>query len=191
MSGQRGVQKTASTTDRRRTTRLVVALCVVLASAGCIGASTLVWFTVPGGASISGWGHISGGQADGNGQNINDVLAGLTTSTYRPGVLAVVIGVLALLAGLGIALVARGEKPHRIPAALLALCGAGGLTWGLLRALSPGDLAGLYPDACNGSGLGPWLTAASSVVLLAAAVVVFLGLLDPPPPVARRGIQPG
>ncbi len=172
--------------------RLIVALCAILGAAGCIAASTLTWLSVPddtgGTIQLSGWGRVSGGQI--SGQNVNDLTQGF--ASFRPGALAVVIGALALVAGFGIALVARGEKPHRIPASVLTLCGLGGLVWGLIRGISPGDLSGVYAEVHSqiSSGLGPWLTAGSSVVLLAVAAVIFVGLLDPAPPVARPGIQP-
>ena len=170
--------------------RLVVALSAIVAAAGCIAASTLIWISLPDGTggrtSISGWGAVSGGQI--NGQNINDLLDGY--ASFRPGVLAVVVGSLALLAAIGIAVVARGSRPHRIPAAVLVLCGLVGVVWGLIRGLSPGDLAGVLNAGEGSSGPGPWLTAGCSVILLAAAVVVFTGVLDPPKPVPRRGIQP-
>lgn len=173
-----------------RTLRLWVALCAVLAAAGCIVSSALTWIRLPDGAggttAISGWGAVTGGQIDG--QNINDAMDGF--ASFRPGALSVVIGGLALLAAFGIAILARGEKPHRIPAAVLALSGLGGSTWGVVRGVSPGDIAGVLGAGEGSSGAGPWLTAGCSVVLVAAAVVVFVGVLDPPPPVRRRGIQP-
>lgn len=178
------------TADPTRTLRLVVALGAVLASAGCITASILTWISLPdgtgGATSISGWGGITGGQIDG--QNINDAMSGF--ATFRPGTLSVVIGGLALLAAVGIASLARGDKPHRIPASVLALCGLGGLAWGVLRGVSPGDLAGVLGAGESSSGPGPWLTAGCSLILLAAAAVVFTGVLDPPRPVRHRGIQP-
>lgn len=166
--------------------RLVVALCAVLASAGCIAASTLTWLIrsdgAGGRASLSGWGTVSGGQIDG--ANINDLIAG--QASFRPGTIPVLVGGLALLAGFGIALVSRGPTPHRIPAAVLVLCGLGGLTWGIIRVAAPDSL-----DLGGGTaGVGPWLTAGLSLLLLAVAVVVFTGLLDPPRPRSRRGIQP-
>ncbi len=187
-----GAQHNARDTGPTRTRRLVVSMAGLVASAGCILASTLTWLSVPDGTggttSLSGWGGVSGGQI--SGQNVNDALAGF--ASFRPGGLAVVIGGLSLLAAVGIALVARGRQPHRIPAAVLMLGGAGGLVWGLLRGTSPGDLNGTYADVRSqiSSGAGPWLTAGCSVILLAAAVVVFTGLLDPPQPVRHRGIQP-
>jgi hypothetical protein len=183
-------QKTARPADQTRTLRLIVALCAVLASAGCVVASTLTWLTLPDGAggttAVSGWGAISGGSQI-SGENINDAMNG--NATFRPGMFAVVIGSLALLAAIGIALVARGRTPHRIPAAVLVVCGLAGLAWGIIRGVSP-DSAGVLNPGEGASGVGSWLTAGCSLVLLAAAVVVFTGLLDPPKPLGRRGIQP-
>lgn len=173
--------------------RLLVALVVMVASAGCIVASWLTWISLPndtGGVfRLSGWGVISGASQVA-GENVNDALAGF--SSFRPGALAVVIGGLSLLAAFGIALVARGRLPHRIPAALLTLCGLGGMAWGIVRGVAPGDLDGTYADAHGqiASGLGAWLTAGCSLILFAAAVVIFAGVLDPPPPIRHRGIQP-
>ena len=171
--------------------RAVVVLCALAAAAGCIAASVLTWLSLPDGAggttSVSGWGTVGGGSQIA-GQNLNDAMNG--NATFRPGLLALLIGAFALLAALGIALVARGPRPHRIPAALLALCGIAALVWGTVRVLRPDSVELL--DAGEGSpGAGPWLTAGSGVVMLAVAVVVLLGRLDPPRPVGRRGIQPG
>jgi hypothetical protein len=161
----------------------------VAGAAACIGASLLTWLSLPDGAggttSLSGWGTVSGG-SDIAGENINDAMDGL--ATYRPGLLPLLIGAFALLAALGIAVVARGPKPHRIPAALLALCGLAALVWGLVRILHP-DSLGLLDPGEGSPGAGPWLTAGSGVVLLAVAVVVLLGVLDPPPPIRATGIQ--
>ena len=174
---------------RMNAARLPVALCAVAAAAGCIAASLLTWLSLPDGAggrtSISGWGTVSGGSQIA-GQNINDAMDGL--ATFRPGLLPVLIGAFALLAALGIALVARGPKPHRIPAVLLALCGATALAWGIVRVLRP-DSVGLLDPGEGSPGAGPWLTAGCGLVLLTVAVVVLLGLLDPPSPVRQRGIQ--
>ena len=170
--------------------RPLVAACAVLGAIGCLVASLLTWLRLPDGeggvATVSGWGTVGGGSQIA-GQNLNDAMNG--NATFRPGTLPVLIGGLALLAGLGVALVARGPKPHRIPGAVLALCGAGALAWGVLRVLRP-DSVGLLQPGEGSAGAGPWLTAGSGVVLLAVAVVLLLGLLDPPPPLPRRGIQP-
>ncbi len=164
---------------------MVVALSVIAAAAGCLVASGSSWFAVPDGTGgttrISGWGTVTGGQISGG--NIND----LGQVGFRPGGLAVVVGGLALLAGLGIASVGKGRRPHRIPAVLLAFCGLTGLCWGVVRARWPGTLGGAYSAAEVSGGTGPPLLAGCSLVLLAAAVAVFTGLLDPPPPPARRG----
>jgi len=166
--------------------RLPVALSAVAAAGACIAASVLTWLSLPddagGTTSVSGWGTVGGGSQIA-GQNINDAMDG--HATFRPGLLPLLIGAFALLAALGIALVVRGRKPHRIPAAVLVLCGLAALTWGIVRILRP-DPIGLLEPGAGSAGAGPWLTAGSGVVLLAVAVVVLLGLLDPPPP--ARGI---
>jgi len=170
-----------------RSVRLMTAMVGILAASGAVVASFLTWLMLPDGAGgttyVSGWGAISGGSQIA-GQNINDALNG--NATFTPGTLAVVIGVAALLAALGLALVARGRQPHRIPAALLTLCGLGGLTFGVIRGLSP-DSIGLLEPGQGSNGPGPWLLAGCSVVMLAAAAVVFVGVLDPPKPIRGSG----
>ncbi len=170
--------------------RLLLALAALLAAAGCMAASGLTWLSLPDGAggttSVSGWGAISGGSQIA-GENINDAMNG--NATFRPGLFALLAGVLALLAAFGMVLVARGERPHRIPAAVFVLCGLAGTAWGLVRGLRP-DSAGLLDPGEGSSGLGPWLTLGCGVVLLAVAAAVFLGTLDPLPPARRRGVQP-
>ncbi len=171
--------------DPTRTARVVVALCAVLASGGCIAASLLSWLILPDGAgattSVSGWGAIRGGSQIA-GENINDALNG--NATFRPGVLAVMIGTVALLAAVSMAVFSAGPKPMRIPAAVLTLCGLGGLIWGIVRGTAP-DSLGLLDPGVGGSGAGPWLTASCSAILAGVAVVVFTGLLDPPPTASR------
>ena len=171
--------------------RLLVALCAVVAAAACIAASLLTWLSLPDGAggttSVSGWGTVSGGSQIA-GQNINDAMNG--NATFRPGLFPLLIGAFALLAAIGIVLVSRGPKPHRIPAAVLAVCGVAALGWGTVRVLHP-DSLGLLDPGEGSPGAGPWLTAGSGVALLAVAVLVLRGVLDPPtPPTGRRGIQP-
>ena len=176
--------------DSTKNLRLIVALLVVLAAAGCILASTLTWLALPDGAghttSVSGWGAISGGSQIA-GQNINDAADG--NGSFRPGLLGVIIGAFALLAAIAMALPAYGRKPNRIPASVLTLCGLGGLAWGIVRIVAPNSLA--LPDSSGfTSGAGPWLLAGASIVLLAAAGVVFAGILDPATPIGRRGAPP-
>lgn len=173
--------------DPLRTRRSITALVALLSSAGCVAASALTWLSLPdgvgGSTAISGWGAISGGSQIA-GENLNDALNGL--ATFRPGMLAVVVGGLGLLAAIGIAAVARGDKRHRVPAAVLALAGLTGLAWGIVRGLAPDSVQLLGPGENGGSGTGPWLTAGCSALLLATAVVIFIGRLDPPTRPARR-----
>ncbi len=180
-------------------TRSVVAFGAVLASAGCIFASFLTWFTLTdsgGTTSVSGWGAVSGGQIPG--ENINDALNG--NATFRPGLLAVVLGSLALLAALTMTVVSTGSSPMRIPASMLGVCGVGGLIWGIVRGAAPDSLGLETAGQSGGAGVGPWLLVGCSGILLAVAVATFCGLLDPQPgmragtlrrpPVRRRRIQP-
>jgi len=190
---QAGLRTRESVADDPTTTgRVVAALCAVLASAGCIAASLLSWLILPDGAdgttSVSGWGAISGGSQIA-GENINDALNG--NATFRPGVLAVLIGTVALIAAVSMAVFSRGAKPMRVPAAVLALCGLAGLAWGIVRGTAPDSLGLLDPGAGGGSGAGPWLTASCSAILAAVAVVVFTGRLDPPPPAGRPRTKRG
>jgi hypothetical protein len=150
----------------------------MLAAAGCIAASVLTWLSLPDGAGgttlVSGWGAISGGSQIA-GENINDAMNG--NATFRPGTLAVIIGAFALLASIGIALVGKEQWPHRIPAAVLTLCGFAGLAWGILGVIRP-DSVGVLGPGEGSSGAGPWLLAGCSLVLLAVAAAIFAGLLD-------------
>ena len=163
----------------------------MLAAAGCIAASVLTWLSLPDGAGgttrVSGWGAISGGSQIA-GENINDAMNG--NATFRPGTLAVIIGAFALLASIGIAVVGKGQRPHRIPAAVLTLCGVAGLAWGILRAIRP-DSAGVLNPGEGSSGVGPWLLAGCALVLVAVAAAIFAGLLDPSRPSGRSRTQPG
>jgi hypothetical protein len=137
--------------------------------------------------SITGWGGITG-SSEIAGTNLNDVLDG--ASTYRPGLIGALFGIIALVAAIAMAAVAQGPRPHRITAALLTLCGLVCAGWGIFRGVDPGD-AGVFEVGDATAGIGPWLTALGGVIILAAAVAVFAGVFDPRAPVARRrGIQP-
>jgi hypothetical protein len=184
----------------RRTRRSVAALAAVLASAGCLVASFLTWLSLSDGAggttSVSGWGAISGGSQIA-GENINDALNG--NATFRPGLLAVILGSIALLAALGMAIVARRGGPMRILASVLVLSGSSGVAWGIVRGTAPDSLGLLNQGERAGAGAGPWLLTGCSAVLLAVALAIFFGLLDPPvggtlgapaDPLRRTGIQP-
>ena len=170
--------------------RIPTALVGIGAAAGCLLASNLTWLALPDGAggttAVSGWGSISGGSQIA-GQNINDAMDG--NATFRPGLLAVVLGTVALLAAVSIALVARGARPHRIPGTVLVVCGLGATIWGVLRSIRP-DSAGVLEPGEGASGIGSWLTAGCGILLLVVAAAALGGLLDPPRPVRRRGIQP-
>ncbi|GAA2012760.1 hypothetical protein JL107_06115 [Nakamurella flavida] len=180
------------TARRRARARLVLA--GIAGAAGLLGVigSFQTWISAPtetgGVARVSGWGAISG-DSQLTGTDLNDVLAG--ASTYRPGMLALVFGALAVVAAIVIASVVVPPRPHRIPAVVLALCGVVLAGWGAVRALSPGD-AGVFLAGEASAGPGPWLVLVAGVLVLVVAVLVLAGRLDPPRPPERlrRGIQP-
>ena len=58
-------------------------------------------------------------------------------ATFRPGLIPLLFGGLALPAVLALALVTGGARPHRITGALLAGCGLVTLGWGSWRRLAP------------------------------------------------------
>ena len=170
--------------------RLPVALCAVVASGALVVASDLTWLSLPDGAggttAVSGWGVISGGSQIAGG-NINDAMNG--NATFRPGVLGLIIGIAALVAAGAVLVVVRGPRPHRIPAAVEALCGAAASAWGIVRIRNPDSVGVLQPGE-GSSGAGPWVTTGAGILLLAVAIAVLTGLLDPPRPPARRGMSP-
>lgn len=155
-----------------------------------IGSSFLPWINAGtedgGNTTITGWGGISGSSAIA-GTNINDVLDG--AGTYRPGVIGLIFGVITVLAAIAIATVTKGQRPHRITAAVLTLCGLVCLGWGSFRGVDPGD-AGVFEAGDVTAALGPWLTALGGAIAIAAAALIFAGLIDPRLPAGRRGIQP-
>ncbi len=155
-----------------------------------MASSLLPWIgtgTEDGGTTtISGWGSISG-DSEIAGTNLNEVLDG--AATYRPGLLGLLFGALAVIAAIAVAAVGGGRRPHRVTAALLVLCGLMGTGWGLYRAIDPGD-AGVFEAGDVSVGLGPWLTALGGVLAIGAAAVILAGGIDPPDPATRRGIQP-
>jgi hypothetical protein len=155
-----------------------------------IGSSFLPWISTAtedgGTTSITGWGGISGSSGIA-GTNLNDVLDG--SASYRPGLLGLIFGSIAVIAAIAIAGVSQGRRPHRITAAVLSLTGLICTGWGVFRGIDPGD-AGVFEAGDVSVGIGPWLTALGGVLMLAAAAVIFAGVIDPPKPPARRGIQP-
>jgi|GEM_PF-1726395 len=173
------------------TTRRWIAAGAGLGAALAIVASFLPWISTDtedgGSTSITGWGGITGSSGIA-GTNLNDVLDG--AGTYRPGLLGTIFGVIALIAAIALASVAKGERPHRITAAVLALSGLVCAGWGMYRGVDPGD-ANVFNLGETTAGLGPWLTAPAGVMMIVAAVLVLVGMIDPRPlPVERRGIQP-
>jgi len=123
------------------------------------------------------------------GTNLNEVLDG--SGTYRPGLLGVIFGVIAVIAAIAVASVSNGPRPHRVTASVLMLCGLVLAGWGLYRAIDAGD-AGVFEAGEATAGLGPFLTAAGGLFAIVAAVGIFAGQIDPAaPPAGRRGIQPG
>jgi hypothetical protein len=171
---------------RRRAAGAVAAVGGLVA----IGSSFLPWISTAtedgGTTSITGWGGITGSSGIA-GTNLNDVLDG--AGTYRPGLLGLTFGGIALIAAIALASVSQGLRPHRITAAVLTLCGLACAGWGLFRGINPGD-AGVFEAGDVSVAIGPWLTALGGVLMLAAAAVIFAGAIDPPARPARRGIQP-
>ena len=100
-----------------------------------IGSSFLPWISTAtedgGSTSITGWGGITGSSGIA-GTNLNDVLDG--AGTYRPGLMGLIFGGIALIAAIAIASVSQGQRPHRITAAVLTpvrACSCAG--WGVFR----------------------------------------------------------
>lgn len=154
-------------------------------------ASFLTWIatgTDDGGTtSIDGWGAITGSSQIA-GTNLNDVLAG--ASTYRPGLIGLIFGAIALVAGIAVAATTQGTRPHRVTAAVLTLAGGVLTVWGGFRGLVPGDAGVLDPGEAT-AGAGPWVTALGGLLVLGVAAVIVVGRIDPTPPATRRrGVQP-
>jgi len=177
--------------DPATTRRWIVAGVAAAGGLLAVVASFLSWIhteTVDGGnTAITGWGGITGSSSIA-GSNLNEVLDG--ESTYRPGVIGVIFGLIAVVAAIAIASVAKGQRPHRITASVLVLCGLVLAAWGLYRGIDAGD-AGVFEPGEASAGAGPFLTAVGGVLTIVAAVAIFAGLIDPPERLTgRRGIQP-
>ena len=179
------------TTDRATSRRRLLAALAGLGGALAVVASFLPWIhtdTEDGGnTAITGWGGITGSSSIA-GTNLNEVLDG--SGTYRPGLLGVIFGVIAVIAAIAVASVSVGPRPHRVTASVLMLCGLVLAGWGLYRGIDAGD-AGVFEPGEASAGLGPFLTAAGGLLAVVAAVGIFTGQIDPAaPPAGRRGIQP-
>ncbi len=182
-----------TSTRRRPSLRIVLGPLAALGGLLMIIASFLTWIGAPtetgGRATISGWGAISG-DSQIAGTNLNEVLAMGGTGSYRPGLLGLIFGVLAAIAGICVVAVRGGSRPHRVTAAVLALSGLVGLGWGVVRIVAPGD-AGVFDPGEQSAGVGPWVLATGGVIVLVVAAAIFAGALDRAEPVRSRGIQPG
>lgn len=176
-----------------RLTRRRRVLGAVAGAGGLIAflASFLTWISTPaddgGVTDINGWGGITGASQIA-GTNLNDVLDG--ASTYRPGLIGLLFGVVSVIAGLAVIAVSQGRRPHRVTAVVLVLAGGVLLAWGVLRGVAPGD-AGVLDPGEAAAGWGPWTTALGGAMVVAVAVVIFTGRIDPAlPTTRRRGVQP-
>lgn len=175
-----------------RTTRIATGALALLGGLVTFLATFLPWLTAGtedgGTTSITGWGGITGSSQIA-GTNLNDVLNG--DGTYRPGLIGLIFGVIAAVAGVVImAHLPDGRRPHRVTAAVLTGCGLVCLGFGVWRGLAPGD-ASVFDPGETSAAFGPWLTAIGGGLMLAAAAVVFAGRIDViPARPARRGIQP-
>ncbi|MET0863569.1 MAG: hypothetical protein ABWZ98_04485 [Nakamurella sp.] len=181
------------TANRRdpSTSRRAIGALAGLGGLVMIGASFLPWITVEtvdlGSAAINGWGGISGDTPIA-GTNLNDVLDG--AGSYRPGLIGLIFGAIAVIAAIVIAGISQGNRPHRITAMVLVLCGLIAAGWGLFRGIDPGD-AGVLDAGEGAAGFGPWLLAIGGVLALVSAGLIFAGLIDPRLSAAgRRGIGP-
>lgn len=178
--------------EHSRTVRVWIGGLAVVGGLLASVATFLPWLTTDtedgGMTSITGWGGITGSSQIA-GTNLNDVLDG--TGTYRPGLIGLVFGLIAAVAGLVIMVyLPEGRRPHRVTAAVLSLCGLVCLGFGLWRGLDPGD-ASVFEAGETSAGLGPWLTVIAGALILTAAAQVFAGRIDPSVShPARRGIQP-
>lgn len=176
----------------KRTTRVALGALAVLGGLLAFAASFLPWLsagTEDGGTTaITGWGGITGSSQIA-GTNLNDVLNG--AGSYRPGLIGLVFGVIAAIAGVVILVhLPEGRRPHRVTAAVLTLCGVVCLGFGLWRGVAPGD-ASVFDSGETSAAFGPWLTAIGGALMLVPATGIFAGRIDPvvSRPV-RRGIQP-
>lgn len=179
-------------TEKYRTTRVALGAVALLGGLLAFVATFLPWLsagTEDGGrTSITGWGGITGSSQIA-GTNLNDVLNG--EGSYRPGLIGLIFGVLAAIAGVVImAHLPEGRRPHRVTAAVLTLCGAVCLGFGLWRGLAPGD-ASVFEAGETSAAFGPWLTAVGGALMLVSAAAIFAGRIDATVArPARRGIQP-
>lgn len=155
----------------------------------------LAWLTTAtetgGRTSVSGFGAISGDNPL-SGTNLNDVLSTGGLGSFRPGLVALVAGAIAVLAGSAAAMSRpTGRHPFRIAAALLVLAGVAGLAWGLFRGFVPGT-GGVLAAGEGAAGAGEWVTAAGGLLALATGCWLLSGRADlrrSDPSTRHHGIQ--
>ena len=114
-------------TEKSRTTRVALGAVALLGGLLALVATFLPWLsadTADGGrTSITGWGGITGSSQIA-GTNLNDVLNGV--GSYRPGLVGLILGVVAAIAGVVIMVyLPEGRRPHRVTAAVLVPVRAG------------------------------------------------------------------
>lgn len=166
----------------------------VVGGAIVLTATALPWLrtdTDTGGVTaVGGFGAVTG-DSPLAGSNLNDLLDGV--GSFRPGLIGLLIGVVAVLAAGVLALVRPVRpRPFRVSAALLTVLAVSAIGWGGVRWLDP-DPAGVLGAGEAMSGVGSWLTVLGGVLLLAAAGWLWWGRADPQPEdrAPHRGIQPG
>src|SRR5690606_12418086 len=101
-----------------------------------------------------------------DGVNLNDIMA--EEGSYRPGMVVLVAGGVAVFAGLILAATTAGVRPPRLLGVVLAAAGTVAAGWGLLRAFSPGDVIGVLPAGEAAAGAGPVTAAIAGLLVLAA-----------------------
>lgn len=141
--------------------------------------------------TVSGFGSI-GGDNTVVGGNLNDLLDSSGLGGYRPGLVGLILGIIAIASGIAVALQRpSADRSFRVAGVLLAVVGVIGLSWGLLRGFVPGT-AGVLMPGDSSAAAGPWLTAGGGLLVLVAAGWLLAGRADPDHtdlPQRHRGIQ--
>lgn len=141
--------------------------------------------------TVSGFGSI-GGDNTLVGGNLNDLLASSGLGGYRPGLVGLILGIIAIPTGIAVALRRPAvNRPFRVAGVLLALVGLIGSGWGCYRGLAPGT-AGVLAAGDSTAAAGPWVTAGGGLLVLIAAGWLLVGRADPDDtdlPLRHRGIQ--
>lgn len=175
-----------------RPSRWPVAALTISGAIALIAAGWLTWLRTAvdagGVTTVSGWGLI-GGPTETAGTNINELLELAGLGSYRPALIGLVFGGLALPVGLALAVRAPRLTTIRVLGAALWLCAVAGLGWGAYRWAAPGTAGVLQPGEGT-AGWGPVITVVGGLLLAGAAYLLATGRIDPVEPVQRKGIQP-